>query len=129
MSRIVIRKNTPTPRSSDMRKITIYGEVPGTGAVVDELEDGATITLATPTATAQIVLDAKNLSGFTQQLAAWFGLAVVHPTEWRDQLEKVVMAVCERNGARCLDDDIDRRVVVSELIVALAALAMPKSRD
>ena len=125
-----IRRRPSPPPTTAMRKITIYGEVPGSGIIVDELEDGATIYVASPASPAQIslVLNAENLMKLTRQLAEWFGHAVVHPTEWRDQLERVVLAVCEKNGARCLDDDVDRRVVVDELIAALAAAAMPRSR-
>lgn len=111
----------------DMRNFVVYA-APGYGVWVDEEEDGASITISSGTQEGSIDLNAEQLMKLTKQLADLFGHAVVHPTEWRDQLVKIITDVCERNVARCLDDDVDRRVVIHELVGALAAAAMPKSR-
>lgn len=113
----------------EYRKFTIYGSPPGSGSglVVQETDDGAMISVAERTGHyGAMMVDAEQLMQLTQQLAGIFGYAVMSPTEWRDRLVEVITVICENNESRCLDDDVDRRVVIHELVTALAAAAMPK---
>ena len=104
------------------RQIIFYGEALGTAGTVEEIEDGAIITIGTSDPNApdtRITLNSENLMRLTRMLAGWFGHALVHPQDWREKLKERVTAVCELHETRCLDDDIDRRVVIGELIKAL----------
>ena len=117
---------SPTLVQDEFRKFAVYGEPVGSCLLVNEIEDGAVLTLSSRNKEAQVELHAEALMRLTQNLAGLFGHAVVHPTEWRDKLVEIVSAVCEKNGSRCLDDDADRNVVVFELVNALASAAMPR---
>lgn len=114
-------------QDSTLRKFIVYA-APGSAVWVDEEDDGAKVTVGEKDREAQVELDATQLMKLTRQLADLFGHVLVHPTEWRDQLVKVITETLERNEARCLDDEIDRRVVLHELVGALAAAALPKAR-
>jgi hypothetical protein len=124
-----IRRKRPTPQQqTDMRKITAYGEVSGTGLMINELEDGATVTAVLPEqhpAHPQLVINAENLMKLTRQLADWFGHIVIHPTEWREKLAAAIEQVMVEHESRCLDDDIDRRVVIDALVAALHPRFVP----
>ena len=111
------RKKRPTPQS--MRKVRAYGELPGTGVVVDELDDGAILSAMTATKTAQVQLNATNLMTFTRDVADLFGHIVVHPGEWREKLAAAIEKVMVEHESRCLDDEVDRRVVIDALVAAL----------
>jgi hypothetical protein len=104
-----------------MRKFIAYGEPAGSAVMIDEIEDGAIVTVAEREKGGQVILDAEALMTLTKQSASIFGHVVVHEGEWRDKLTKIVNYACERNEARCLDDEIDRSVVVQEIVRALVA--------
>jgi hypothetical protein len=110
-----------TPKQADYRKVRVYGEVPGTGIVFDELDDGGILSAMTATKTAQVQLNATNLMTFTRELAGVFGHVLVNPDDWRDKLHAAIEKVMAANEARCLDDDDDRHVVIVELLNALVS--------
>jgi hypothetical protein len=116
-------------RQEDMRTIKIDGKGIDPGRIeVLERDDGA-LVIASGSFTerglaikASAMLDATQLLALVRELAGWFG-AIVLTTDQQhacsDGLHDRIVAVMEQNESRCLDDEIDRGVVVRELVKAL----------
>jgi len=70
-----------------------------------------------------VTLSPQQLWDLGCQIVGWFGGTVLNCDEARtkrDDVRAKIESVLEQNEARCLDDDIDRGVVVRELLKALA---------
>ena len=68
-------------------------------------------------------LTATQLWSLAEAIASLFGGVALRPDEYRDELDGLrakIEDVLSANEARCLDDDVDRRVVVTALVKALA---------
>lgn len=95
-----------TELENDVNVVTIVGGEPAFG----------------PDGTVAVTLDAQRLWHLIHGVAELFGGTVLEPDKARltqqELIDKVRDVLCA-NEARCLDDDIDREVVLRELVRAL----------
>lgn len=90
--------------------------------VDDEHDNGALLTVASPLGHATVKLTASQLWNLAEDITEWFGGKALTPDALHAHhavLYDKIFAVFEKNEMRCLDDDIDRGVVVAELMKAL----------
>jgi len=97
-----------------MRKITLsinhYDDL-----FVDEIEDGAKLTASHDGGRATVSLTSEQLLALGGEIVSWF----TYPGSDVDDLHKKIVDVLSENESRCLDDEVDRGVVASELLKAL----------
>jgi hypothetical protein len=62
-----------------------------------------------------VKLDSTQLRYLGDKILGWYGTEEKN----RELLRQKIASVLEQNEARCLDDDIDRSVVLDELVKAL----------
>ena len=104
------------------RKISVTGTQGTVYLTEHAVEDGTYLHVASDVGHATIELDADQLFDLAKQIAGWFGafvLTVDEMHERKTKLQDKIERVLETNQARCLDDYIDRNVVIRELLKEL----------
>jgi len=102
-----------------MRTIDISGSSGRIMLTENEHDDTTTIDIdSTMDAAHSIELNSEQLYQLGEQIVSWFGGTVLRVDD-RHKLREVIDRVMADNESRCLDDEIDRGVVVRELVKAL----------
>jgi len=91
--------------------------------VVEEDDDRNVVTVISDKGGASVTIDATQLWKLAGGIASLFGGVVLNLDQQRTRnlaLREKLFDVLERNESRCLDDNVDRDVVLRELLKALS---------
>lgn len=91
--------------------------------VVEEDDDKNVVTVISENGGSSVVLDATQLWTLARGIVSLFGGTVLSPDGDRErglELRGRLLDVLQANESRCLDDDIDREVVLRELLKVLS---------
>jgi hypothetical protein len=104
------------------RKITIENGDSVIRIIEDDRDDSTSVGIyeAATRRGSTITLDPDQLWKLAEQILAWFDAKPVRTNEYRHTLRGKIFDVLVDNEARCLDDNIDRDVVLRELVKALS---------